>query len=85
MAERRMAFSQENFIVGFPFYWKLFLEWRYVIFERLYNTYCTSYTPDIVPVYLRDNPMKTCAQYTFERGFRLGMQIAFTCIDPEKL
>ncbi len=45
-----------------------------VIFEHLYNSYCTSCTPDMMPVYLRDDPMKAYVQYTFERGFRPGMQ-----------
>lgn len=52
--------------MGFPFYWKLFLEWRYVFFEHLYNTYCSSCTLYMVPVYLHDDPMKAYAQYTFE-------------------
>ncbi len=56
-----------------------------VVFEELYNAFCTKYDPDMVPRYLRDDPMKAYSQYTFERGFSLGMQVAFSCLDPDLL
>ena len=55
------------------------------IFELLHNCCCPAYNPDMVPEYLRGDPIRACSQYAFEKGFRLGMQIAFTCIEPDML
>ena len=56
-----------------------------VVMEQLYEHFCTGYNPEMVPKYLHDAPMKAYSQYTFERGFRLGMQLAFTCLEPDML
>lgn len=55
------------------------------VFEELYNAFCTRYDPDMVPEYLHDDPMRAYSQYAFQRGFSLGMQIAFTCFEPDLL
>lgn len=56
-----------------------------IVMEQLYAHFCTGYNPEMVPRYLRNDPMKAYSQYTFERGFCLGMQIAFTCLEPDML
>ena len=55
------------------------------IFEELYLALCVPYNPDKVPKYLRDDPVRAYGQYTFEVGFKLGMQIASACLDPDTL
>lgn len=40
-----------------------------VIFEHLYNSYCTSCTPDMMPVYLRDDPMKASCSTPLREAF----------------
>jgi len=38
-----------------------------------------------VPDYLRDNPTRAYGQYAFEEGFKLGMQLAVSVLDPGDL
>ena len=56
-----------------------------VLLKHLHDYFCSSYRPESVPEHLRSNPMKACSQYSFETGLRLGMQLAFTCLDPDML
>jgi hypothetical protein len=39
----------------------------------------------MVPAYLRDDPVTAYGQYSFEMGFKLGMQLAAASLDPELL
>lgn len=55
------------------------------IFEELFLAWCPPYDPDKVPAYLRADPVRAYGQYTFERGFRLGMQLAAASLDPDLL
>ena len=55
------------------------------VFETLFLSHCAPYHPGLVPEYLRDNPVKAYGQYAFEQGFKLAMELAFACLDPEDL
>lgn len=55
------------------------------IFEELFRAWCVPYRPDMVPAYLRDDPVTAYGQYSFEMGFKLGMQLAAASLDPELL
>ena len=55
------------------------------LFEDLFLAYCVPYNPDRIPKHLEDNPMRAYGQYTFEVGFKLGMQLAVSSLDPEML
>ncbi len=56
-----------------------------VLFELLFNAWCPSYRPDLVPEYLRDDPVKAYGQYAFQAGFQLGMSLAVASLRPEDL
>ena len=51
-----------------------------VLFELLFNAWCPSYRPDLVPEYLRDDPVKAYGQYAFQEGFRLGLGLAVSSL-----
>ena len=53
-----------------------------VLFELLFNAWCPSYRPDLVPEYLRDDPVKAYGQYAFQAGFQLGMSLAVASLRP---
>ena len=55
------------------------------LYEDLFLSYCVPYNPDMAPKYLQDNPIRAYGQYTFEVGFKLGMQLAVTSLDPNDL
>ena len=56
-----------------------------ILFEQLFHCWCPGYDPDMVPPYLRNDPVRAYAQYTFEEGFRLGMCLAITCLNTRDL
>lgn len=56
-----------------------------VIFEELFHVWCQPYHPDLIPDHLKADPVRAYGQYTFEAGFKLGMQLAASCLDPEEL
>lgn len=56
-----------------------------VIFEELFHDWCVPYRPDLVPKYLRDDPVRAYGQYAFEKGFKLGMQLAASSLSPDDL
>ena len=56
-----------------------------VTFELLFNAWCVPYRPDLVPEYLRSDPVKAYGQYAFEAGFKLGMSLAVSSLDPDRL
>ena len=56
-----------------------------VLFELLFNAWCPAYRPDMVPEYLREDPVKAYGQYAFESGFKLGMSLAVAALSPEVL
>ena len=47
-----------------------------VIFEELFHAWCQPYHPDLIPNYLKADPIRAYGQYTFEVGFKLAMQLA---------
>ena len=55
------------------------------VYEELFHAWCVPYRPDLVPKYLRDDPVKAYGQYTFEIGFKLGMQLAVSSLNPDDL
>lgn len=55
------------------------------VFEELFRAWCVPYRPEMAPAHLRDNPVTAYGQYTFEAGFKLGMQLAAISLDPEDL
>ena len=55
------------------------------LFEMLFHAWCVPYDPEKVPSYLRGDPVKAYGQYAFECGFRLAMELAVTCLDPNDL
>ena len=56
-----------------------------VVFELLFNAWCVPYRPELVPAYLRSDPVKAYGQYAFEQGFKLGMELAAASLDPDHL
>ena len=56
-----------------------------LIFEDLFLTYCVPYRPDLVPQYLQNDPIRAYGQYAFEEGFKLGMQLAVSSLNPDDL
>ncbi len=56
-----------------------------VIFEQLFHVWCQPYHPDLLPDYLKSDPVRGYGQYTFEQGFKLGMQLAVNSLDPNLL
>ena len=56
-----------------------------VTFELLFNAWCVPYRPELVPQYLRSDPVKAYGQYAFEAGFKLGMSLAVSSLDPDRL
>lgn len=55
------------------------------IFEELFRAWCAPYRPEMAPAYLRKDPVMAYGQYTFETGFKLGMQLAAASLDPDTL
>ena len=56
-----------------------------VTFELLFNAWCVPYRPELVPEYLRSDPVKAYGQYACEAGFKLGMSLAVSSLDPDRL
>lgn len=56
-----------------------------VVFEELFHAWCVPYRPELVPPYLRKDPVTAYGQYAFEEGFELGMQLAVTSLNPDDL
>ena len=56
-----------------------------VLFEQLFHAWCPPYDPQMVPEYLRKDPVKAYGQYAFQRGFTLALALAVSCLDPEDL
>ena len=55
------------------------------LFEDLFLAYCVPYSPDMVPKYLREDPVRAYGQYAFEEGFKLAMRLAISSLDPNDL
>lgn len=55
------------------------------VFEDLFLAYCVPYNPDRIPKHLENNPVRAYGQYTFEIGFKLGMQLAASSLAPDDL
>ena len=55
------------------------------LFEDLFLTYCVPYNPDFAPKYLQKDPVRAYGQYAFEEGFKLGMQLAVSSLNPDDL
>lgn len=56
-----------------------------VLFDHLFMSYCVPYDPDRFPEHLREDPTRAYGQYAFEEGFKLALQLAVACLDPEDL
>ena len=56
-----------------------------VLFELLFNAWCAPYDPRQVPEYLRGDPVKAYGQYAFEAGFKLGMSLAVSSLEADRL
>ena len=56
-----------------------------IIFEELFHAWCPPYHPDLIPDYLKADPVRAYGQYAFEAGFKLGMQLAAASLDPDTL
>lgn len=55
------------------------------IFEQLFNAWCPSYYPDLLPEHLRDVPIQGYGQYAFEAGFRLALNLTVRSLDLDML
>lgn len=55
------------------------------LFEELFLSWCAPYDQSKIPEYLRGDPVRAYGQYTFEAGFKLGMQLAVSSLDPDML
>ena len=56
-----------------------------VLFELLFNAWCVPYCPELVPEYLRGDPVRAYGQYAFEAGVKLGLSLAAASLDPKLL
>ena len=56
-----------------------------VIFEELFLAVCPPYCPDMIPDYLKGDPIRAYGQYAFEEGFKLALRLAACAFPPEKL
>lgn len=56
-----------------------------VLFELLFHAWCPPYNPEKLPDYLRKDPVHGYGQYTFERGFQLGLCLAVTCLTADEM
>lgn len=55
------------------------------LFEMLFRLWCPPPDPRHIPHHLRDDPALAYGQYAFERGFKLGLELAVLCLDPAEL
>jgi len=55
------------------------------LYEELFLLWCVPHEQRPVPDYLKDNPTKAYGAYAFEEGFKLGMQLAVSALDPNAL
>lgn len=55
------------------------------IFEELFHAWCQPYHPDLIPDYLKADPIRAYGQYTFEIGFKLAMQLAVSSLVTDEL
>ena len=56
-----------------------------ILFEELFGAWCAPYDPDRFPAHLRTDPLKAYGQYAFEEGFKLALELAFSCLDQKDL
>ncbi|MBD5150406.1 MAG: hypothetical protein HDT18_08610 [Oscillibacter sp.] len=55
------------------------------VYEELFRAWCVPYRPELVPPYLRSDPVTAYGQYAFETGFKLGMQLAASSLAADDL
>ena len=55
------------------------------LFDHLFMAYCVPYDPNRFPDYLRKDPTRAYGQYAFEEGFKLALELAFSCLDQKDL
>ena len=55
------------------------------LFEMLFHYWCPAPAQNSCPSHLRDHPELAYAQYAFERGFKLGMELAVLSLDPAEM
>ena len=56
-----------------------------LLLQDLFHTWCTPYLLFKTPSSMKNNPAAAYGEYTFEAGFRMGMQLAICCLDPDML
>ncbi len=56
-----------------------------ILFTILFDAWCMPYDPEKTPRYLRNDPLRAYGLYAFQRGVKLGMELAAFCLDPEEL
>ena len=56
-----------------------------VLMEELFRAWCIPYEYWEVPERMEHHPDTAYGMYTFETGFKLGMQLAVSSLDPEML
>lgn len=55
------------------------------LFEELFLAWCVPHEHKEVPDYLEGDPIRAYGQYAFETGFKLGMQLAVSSLNPDML
>lgn len=55
------------------------------VFEELFLQWCVQPERREVPKYLQDDPVRAYGLYAFEEGFKLGMQLAVSSLNPNDL
>ena len=56
-----------------------------VIFEELFHAWCQPYHPDLIPNYLKADPVRAYGRCAFEAGFRLAVRLTAACLaDPDR-
>ena len=56
-----------------------------VLFELLYNAWCSPFDPERFPDYMRGDPVRAYGQYAFEEGFKRAVSLVFLSLDGERL
>lgn len=56
-----------------------------LLFSILFDAWCLPCNPEKAPSFLQKDPLKAYGLYAFERGIKLGMELASACLDPEDL
>jgi len=55
-----------------------------ILYELLFRAWCPAYDPKMLPEHLKGDPVTGYGQYAFEKGFKLGAELALS-LDYEEM